>query len=161
MDTLFLAYLKKNKLEFDPTLLKTDNLGVIDTSPTSATDLEKSITLTGQNDYDALVVEVIGKEVKNNKHYSTISFLWLYDNTNSGKKSINIVSSTWNSKINNEGKKTTYAGTTKYGIYVNNYESNPNGSLTLKFYYRSSSTYSYNFDNDYIVKVYGIKLFDL
>ena len=59
------------------TLLATLSMGTISTSSTSATDTGKSISVSGINSYDALIVETSVDTKTNNRHACTTAFIWL------------------------------------------------------------------------------------
>ena len=102
------------------TLLKTTSLGSLSTSSTSASDTGKSMTVTGYNDYDVLVVDVSVDSTTNGRHTSTVSLVFLTGTSNVGTKNTYTVGSNkWNSKLSSSGTGSTRQSTTAYGIYVN------------------------------------------
>ena len=143
------------------TLLKTTSLGSLSTSSTSATDTGKTMTLTGYNDYDLLIVDVSVDSVTNGRHTSTVSTVWLAGTSNvNTKNTYNVGSNKWNSKVSSSGTASTRQGTTAYGIYANS--ATVSGStMTLAFYYRYNSNNTGTINGNYTARVYGVKLYDL
>lgn len=143
------------------TLLKTTSLGALQTSSTSAADTGKTMTVTGYNDYDALVVDVSVDTPTNGRHTSTVSFVLLTGSSNVNTKSTYTVGSNkWNSKLSSSGTGSTRQSTSAYGVYVN--AATVSGStMTLTFYYRYNSTNTGTINGSYTARVYGLKLYDL
>lgn len=143
------------------TLLKTSALGALSTSSTSATDTGKSMTVTGYNDYDVLVVDVSVDTPTNGRHTSTVSFVLLTGSSNVNTKSTYTVGSNkWNSRLSSSGTGSTRQSTSAYGVYVN--AATVSGStMTLTFYYRYNSTNTGTINGSYSARVYGLKLYDL
>ena len=143
------------------TLLKTTALGSLQTSSTSASDTGKTMTVTGYNDYDVLVVDVSVDTTTNGRHTSTCSLVFLTGTSNvTTKNTYTVGSNKWNSKLNSSGTASTRQSTTAYGIYV--YSASVSGStMTLSFYYRYNNNNTGTINGTYTARVYGIKLFDL
>jgi len=143
------------------TLLKTSALGSLSTSSTSATDTGKSMTVTGYNDYDVLVVDVSVDSITNNRHTSTVSMVYVTGTSNVNTKNTYAVGSNkWNSKVNSSGTGSTRQSSSAYGIYVN--AATVSGStMTLTFYYRYNSNNTGTINGTYTARVYGLKLYDL
>ena len=94
------------------TLLKTTSLGTLSTSSTSAADTGKTVTVTGYNDYDVLVVDVSVDSVTNGRHTSTVSFVLLTGTSNVGtKNTYTVASNKWNSKLSSSGTGSTRQST--------------------------------------------------
>lgn len=143
------------------TLLATLSMGTISTSSTSAADTGKSISVSGINSYDALLVETSVDTVTNNRHTATVGFIFLTASSAVGTKDGGTIATVkWNSKISSSGTTTTRAGTTAYGIYPNSC-SVSDGTATIPMYRRYNSTYTGTINGTYTARVYGIKLYDL
>ena len=143
------------------TLLKTTALGTLSTSSTSAADTGKTMTVTGYNDYDLLIVDVSVDSVVNGRHTSTVSLVLLTGTSNvSTKNTYTVGSNKWNSKRSSNGTASTRQSTTAYGVYVNA-ATVSNGTMTLTFYYRYNSNSTGTLNGTYTARVYGVKLHDL
>lgn len=143
------------------TLLKTTSLGTLSTSSTSATDTGKTMTVTGYNDYDVLVVDVSVDSVTNNRHTSTVSMVYLTGTSAvTTKNTYTVGSNKWNSKLSSSGTGTTRQSTSAYGIYVNS-ASVSSSTMTLAFYYRYNNNNTGTINGSYTARVYGLKLYDL
>lgn len=143
------------------TLLKTTSLGTLSTSSTSAQDTGKTMTVTGYNDYDLLVVDVSVDTTTNGRHTSTVSMIYLTGTSNvSTKNTYTVGSNKWNSKLGSTGTGSTRQATTAYGVYVNS-ASVSNSTMTLAFYYRYNSSSTGTLNGTYTARVYGVKLYDL
>lgn len=143
------------------TLLKTASLGTLSTSSTSAADTGKSMTVTGYNDYDLLVVDVSVDTPTNGRHTSTVSFILLTGTSSVGtKNTYTVAGNKWNSKLSSNGTGSTRQSTSAYGVYVN--AASVSGStMTLTFYYRYNSNSTGTLNGTYTARVYGVKLYDL
>ena len=143
------------------TLLKSTSLGTLSTTSTSATDTGKSMTVTGYNDYDVLVVDVSVDTATNNRHTSTVSQVILTGTSNvTTKNTYTVGSNKWNSKLSSSGTASTRQSTSAYGIYVN--AATVSGTtMTITFYYRYNSNNTGTINNSYTARVYGLKLIDL
>lgn len=143
------------------TLLKTTSLGTLSTSSTSAADTGKSLSVTGYNDYDLLIVDVSVDSTVNGRHTSTVSMILLTGTSNvSTKNTYTVVSNKWNSKLNSSGTGSTRQSTTAYGIYANS-ASVSNSTMTIPLYYRYNSNSTGTLNGTYTARVYGAKLYDL
>ena len=143
------------------TLLKTASLGTLSTSSTSAADTGKSMTVTGYNDYDLLVVDVSVDTPTNGRHTSTVSFILLTGTSSVGtKNTYTVAGNKWNSKLGSSGTGSTRQSTTAYGVYVNA-ASVSSSTMTLTFYYRYNSNSTGTLNGTYTARVYGVKLYDL
>lgn len=143
------------------TLLKTTSLGTLSTSSTSATDTGKTVTVTGYNDYDVLVVDVSVDSVTNGRHTSTVSMVYVTGTSNvSTKNTYAVGSNKWNSKVSSSGTASTRQSTSAYGIYA--YSASVSSStMTITFYYRYNSNNTGTINGTYTARVYGLKLYDL
>ena len=143
------------------TLLKTTSLGTLSTSATSATDTGKSMTVTGFEDYDVLVVDVSVDTNTNGRHTSTVSMVYLTGTSAvTTKNTYAVGSNKWNSKLGSTGTGSTRQSTSAYGIYVN--AATVSGStMTLTFYYRYNSNNTGTINGSYTARVYGLKLYEL
>lgn len=143
------------------TLLNTTSLGTISTSSTSATDTGKSLSVSGINSYDLLIVETSVNTVTNNRHTATVCLIFLTASSNvSTKNGAGLATMAWNSKISSSGVTTTRQGTTKYGIYANSCTVS-NGTATIPMYQRYNSTSTGTINGNYTARVYGVNLYDL
>ena len=143
------------------TLLKTTSLGTLSTSSTSATDTGKTMTVTGYNDYDVLVVDVSVDSVTNGRHTSTVSMVYLTGTSAvTTKNTYTVGGNKWNSKLSSSGTGSTRQSTSAYGIYVNA-ATVSSSTMTLTFYYRYNSNNTGTINGTYTARVYGLKLYDL
>lgn len=143
------------------TLLKSASLGTLSTTSTSATDTGKSMTVTGYNDYDVLVVDVSVDTATNGRHTSTVSFVILTGTSNvTTKNTYTVGSNKWNSKLSSSGTASTRQSTSAYGIYANS-ATVSGTTMTIPFYYRYNSNNTGTINGSYTARVYGLKLIDL
>ena len=143
------------------TLLKTTSLGTLSTSSTSAADTGKTMTVTGYNDYDVLVVDVSVDSVTNGRHTSTVSMVYLTGTSAvTTKNTYAVGGNKWNSKLSSSGTGSTRQSTSAYGIYVNA-ATVSSSTMTLTFYYRYNSNNTGTINGTYTARVYGLKLYDL
>lgn len=143
------------------TLLATSTLGTVNTSSTSAVNLSKSVTISGVNSYDALVVETSVNTVTNGRHSCTVAVIWLTASSDvATKNGATIASNKLNMKISSGGVTTTRQSTTAYGVFPNSCTIS-NGSATLAMYARYNSTQTGTINGIYTTRVYGLKLYDL
>ena len=143
------------------TLLATYNFGTFSGSSTSATDTGKSMTLTGYNDYDVLVVDTSVNTLTNGRHTSTVGMIYVTGTSNvSTKNTYAVGSNKWNSKLSSSGTGSTRNSTTAYGIYP--YAATVSGStMTITFYYRYNSSNTGTINGTYTTRVYGLKLYEM
>lgn len=143
------------------TLLTTYSMGTISTSSTTAADTGKSISVSGINSYDALLVETSVNTVTNNRHLVTIALIWLTASSAVGTKNgATIATAKMNMKISSSAVVTTRANATAYGIYPNSC-SISDGTATIPMYQRYNSTQTGTINGNYTARVYGFKLYDL
>ena len=143
------------------TLLKTTSLGTLSTSSTSAADTGKSLSVTGYNDYDMLLVDVSVDSAVNNRHTSTVSMILLTGTSSvDTKNTYTVVSNKWNSRLSSTGTGSTRQSTTAYGIYANS-ASVSNSTMTIPLYYRYNNNSTGTLNGTYTARVYGVKLYDL
>ena len=143
------------------TLLKTVSLGTMSTSGTSAADSGKSVTVSGINGYDALIVETSVDSITNNRHMATTRWVAIAGSSSAATANGAAVgNATWNAKISSSAIKTTRASTTAYGIYPNSctITTTSNGTATLPLYWRYNSTQTGTINGSYTTRVYGVKL---
>lgn len=141
-------------------LLATYDFGSFSGTATSATNTNKSMTVTGYNAYDMLLVDVSVNTLTNNRHTSTVSMIMLTGSNVSTKDTYAVASNKWNSKLTSAGVDSTRQSTTAYGIYAYSATVSSN-SMTIPFYYRSNGTYTGTINGTYTARVYGVKLIDL
>ena len=143
------------------TLLATLSMGTISTSSTQAANTNKSISVSGINSYDALVVETSVNTKTNSRHAATIGFIWLTASSAVGTKDAGtIATAKWNCKLSSTGTATTRSSTTAYGIYPYSVTIS-NGTATIPMYQRYNSTQTGTINGTYTARVYGLKLYDL
>lgn len=143
------------------TPLATLSMGTISTSSTQAANTNKSISVSGINSYDALVVETSVDTKTNNRHAATVGFIWLTASSAVGTKDAGtIATAKWNCKLSSTGTATTRASTTAYGIYPNSITIS-NGTASIPMYQRYNSTQTGTINGTYTARVYGLKLYDL
>ncbi len=143
------------------TLLSTTSLGTLSISSTTATDTGKSLSLTGYNDYDVLIVDVSVDTPVNGRHTSTVSMILLTGTSNvSTKNTYTVASNKWNSKLGSTGTGSTRQSTTAYGIYANS-ASVSSSTMTIPLYYRYNSNSTGTLNGTYTARIYGVKLYDL
>ena len=143
------------------TLLKTVSLGTMSTSGTQAADSGKSVSVTGINGYDALIVETVVDTITNNRHMGTTRWIVIAGSSNAGTANGAAVgNATWNAKISSSAVKTTRASTTAYGIYPNSctITTTSDGTATMPLYWRYNSTQTGTINGSYSTKIYGVKL---
>ena len=147
------------------TLLTTYSMGTISTSSTQAADTGKSVSVSGVNNYDLLIVETSVDSVTNNRHTATVGLIFLTASSTVGTKDgASVATVKWNSKISSNGTTTTRAGTTAYGIYPNSCSvatSNSVTTATIPMYRRYNSTSTGTINGTYTTRVYGVNLYDL
>ena len=143
------------------TLLKTTSLGSLQTSSTAASDTGKSMTVTGYNDYDVLIVDVSVDTPTNGRHTSTVSFVLLTGTSDvETKNTYTVATNKWNSKLSSNGTGSTRQSASGYGVYVNA-ASVSSSTMTLTFYQRYNSNSTGTLNGTYTARVYGVKLYDL
>lgn len=143
------------------TLLNTTSIGTVNTTSTQAASLNVSLSVSGINAYDLLIVESSVNSVTNNRHTATVAVIYLTASSSVGTKNGGtIATAKWNSKISNTGTTTTNVATTAYGIYPNSV-SISDGTATIPMYRRYNSTSTGTINGTYTARVYGVKLYDL
>lgn len=147
------------------TLLTTYSMGTISTSSTQAADTGKSVSVSGVNNYDLLIVETSVDTVTNNRHTATVGLIFLTaSSTVETKNGASVATVKWNSRISSSAVTTTRAGTTAYGIYPNSCSvatSNNVTTATISMYQRYNSTSTGTINGNYTTRVYGVNLYDL
>lgn len=147
------------------TLLSTSNLGAIATTSTTAYSLEKSMTVSGVQDYDLLLVEVGVSSKVSNRHVSTGRTIFITNATNVSTKNRAVVATaTWNEKLTSTNVAATNVSTTVYGIFPSGCTLSTTGTsttATLTMYARYNSTHTGTISGTYIAKVYGINVVNL
>ena len=147
------------------TLLATSATGSVNTSSTTATDLQKNVTVTGVQDYDLLVVEASVDTKTNGRHAATARLIWLTASTAIGTKDgTAIATATWNVKLASNGTATARSNTTPRGIYPYSCSlatSSGVTTATIVMYRCYNSTQTGTINGTYTTRVYGVKLYDL
>ena len=143
------------------TLLNTTSLGTISTTSTQAASLNISLSVTGVNNYDLLIVESSVNTVTNGRHTATIGLIFLTASSNvSTKNGATIATVKLNCRASSSGTTTTVAGTTAYGVYPNSCTVS-NGTATIPMYRRYNSSSTTTMNGTYTARVYGVNLYDL
>jgi hypothetical protein len=147
------------------TLIYTKSLGALSTTSTSAIDTGKTLTMaqtTGWQNYDLLIVDISVDSTTNNRHTSTVSFIFLTGTSDvSTKNTYAIGSNKWNSKLSSSGTASTRQSTTAYGVYIGGTPTVSSDTLVLAVYYRYNSNNTGTLNGTYTARVYGVKLYDL
>ena len=143
------------------TLLATKALGTISTSSTTAADTGQTISVSGINSYDLLVVETSVDTKTNGRHAATTALVWLTASSAIGTKNgATVASNKWNCKLSSSGTATSRQSTTAYGIYPNAVTIT-NGSASITIYQRYNSTQTGTINGSYTMRVYGVKIYDI
>ena len=151
------------------TLLHTESLGLIQYSSTTAGSLGKSITVSGVNDYDMLIVEVSADTRQLNSHLCTVSEIILdsnasgYNDYKDFEKTPDVLVCTLNYVIYANGtiaSSIRIAASGLCGVYAKT-ANITSGVATLDFYARYDAFYAETINNEYTARVYGVKLYDL
>lgn len=143
-----------------PTLLGTKSLGTISTSSTTAADIGQTMTVSGIDSYDLLIIETSVDTKTNGRHVGTTRLVWLTAGETIGTKNgTALATATWNAKLSSAGTATSRQSTTAYGIYPYSL-SISNGSVTITIYRRYNSTQTGTINGSYTMRVYGVKIYE-
>ncbi|MBO7449791.1 MAG: hypothetical protein J6U54_05420 [Clostridiales bacterium] len=143
------------------TLLNTTSIGTVSTTSTQAASLNISLSVSGVNNYDLLIVESSVNTVTNGRHTSTVRLIFLTAGSAIGTKNgATIATATWNTKASSAGATTSNVSTTAYGVYANSCTVS-NGTATIPMYRRYNSTSTGTMNGTYTARVYGVNLYDL
>lgn len=143
------------------TLLNTTSIGTVNTTSTQAASLNISLSVSGVNDYDLLIVESSVNTVTNGRHTCTVGLIFLTASSAVGTKNgATIATAKLNFKASSNGTTTTNASTTAYGVYPNSCTIS-NGTASIPMYRRYNSTSTGTMNGTYTARVYGVKLYDL
>ena len=144
------------------TLLNTTSIGTVSTTSTSATSLNVSLSVSGVNNYDLLIVESSVNTITNNRHTATMALIFLTGSSNASttKNGATIATAKLNSRISSSAVTTTSVSTTAYGIYPNSCTIS-SGTATIPMYRRYNSTATGTINGNYTARVYGVNLLDL
>ena len=150
-------------------LLKTESLGHIEYTSTSAGDLGISISVSGLTGFSLIIVLISRDDVPTglNRHFATASFLNLTSSTGQSPpfevETATVNAQKWNLLIGTNGNYIT--ASSAMGIYANSGSISNSGAsnatLTMPLYARYSSSGTRTIDGDYTARVYGVKLYDL
>ena len=146
------------------TLLKTESLGTISTTSTTATDISHNVAVAGIYGYDLLIVETSVDTQTNSRHTATINLVWLTASSNQATQdAATICSNRMNMKRSSSGVTSTRQSTTAYGIYPYSVTISTanSGTATFVMYRRYNSTQTGTINGSYTTRVYGVKLYDL
>lgn len=142
--------------------IATQSFGTMSVTNTSASDSGKTITVSGLEDYDVLIVEVSVDTKVNNRHAATVGLIWVTASTNlNTKDGTSILPAKNNFRMSSTGTPYSKYNTTSYGIYPYSCSAISNNSMTISFYQRYSSTGTGTINGAYTCRVYGISLYDL
>lgn len=143
------------------TLLNTTSIGSVSTTSTQAASLNVSLSVSGVNNYDLLIVESSVNTITNNRHTATVGLIFLTASSNANTKNgATVATAKLNTKISSSAVTTTNASTTAYGIYPNSC-SISDGTATIPMYRRYNSTSTGTINGTYTARVYGVNLIDL
>lgn len=136
------------------TLLKTEDLGTITSSSSSATDIGKTITVDNAYDYDLLIIISTSDSSATGAHLQTICPIGLqYNGALTPPYTIGTIGTNRNIKIATPQNKVAFS---TYGVYFTATNSKTTVTLTGKVKYSSGDTGTIN--GTYVAKVYGLKL---
>ena len=134
------------------------DLGTIQVTATSATDLSKTATVNGVYGYDVILVVIRRASKQGGYHWQTLTEINLTENSAEGTTSNQaVVTSKQNKRYTTGGATLTYCSTTAYGIYVNSV-SRSTSKLTLTLYGRYNANYTLTINGSYTLYAYGLKL---
>ena len=85
------------------TLIAEQALGTISTSSTTATNTGKTVTVSGVDSYDFLIVEISQTEVVNNRHMASVRAAVLTAQNGGAKTGIYLLSYPWNCRKRSDG----------------------------------------------------------
>lgn len=142
------------------TLLLTEEIGQLTSSSTTAASTGKTLSVSGINSYDLLIVESSVKSVTNNRHIATARIIALTASSDIATKNSATMSSAWNCKASSAGAVTSRFGSTAYGVYPESCTIS-NGNASMPMYVRYQSTTTGTINGSYTARVYGVKLYDL
>lgn len=147
------------------TLLKTQSLGHIQPSGTSAESTGQVIALDNYKNYDLLVLHISADSRKPNSHLCSLVMVLLYNNSftddyGNVKDDLLAVGHKLNYMTDDSNGVAAKAISSYYGIYPNSvYVTNDILYMPISVRYNATSTSE--IDNDYTARVYGINLYDL
>jgi len=143
------------------TMLTSSSLGTLSTTGTASASTGKSISVTGYNGYDVLIVDASVDTPTNGRHTSTVSMVYLTGTSNVNTKNTYAVGGNkWNSKLSSSGTGSTRQSTTAYGVYASS-ATVSNNTMSIPFYYRYNSNNTGTINGTYTARVYGLKLYEL
>ena len=147
------------------TLLKTESLGNINYTSTSAGSLSTTITVNNVETYDMLMIAISRDSKGNSKHYSTLTSVFLLASTDiSTKSTISAVAPKWNAIVSSDGSVRTVYTTSAYGVYISSPTLTTTGTekrANLPVYARYNSTNSGTIDGSYTAEIYGFNIYSL
>lgn len=143
------------------TLLNTTSIGTVSTTSTQAASLNISLSVSGINNYDLLIVESSVNTITNGRHTATVGLIFLTASSTIGTKNgATIATAKWNSKISSSAVRTSNVSTTAYGVYPNSCTVS-SGTATIPMYRRYNSTSTGTINGTYTARVYGVNLDEL
>lgn len=142
------------------TLLATLDMGTISTSSTTATNTNKSLSVSGVNAYDLLIVETSVNTRTNGRHLATVGLINLTASSDIGTKNGGTIATTkLQFRQSSSGTVTSAQSTTAYGIYPNSITIS-NGTASIPMYQRYNQTSTTTINGTYTARCYGVKLYD-
>ena len=140
------------------TLIAEQALGKLGTTA-GTIDTGKTVTVSGIDSYDLLIVEISQPEVADNRHMATARVAMLTAPNGGEKTSAVLVNYLFNCRRMSD-YYVTQRSTQTYGIYPNSVTLS-DGVVTFPIYMRYSIDYTSNIDGYYTARVYGVNLIDL
>lgn len=145
------------------TLLNTTSMGTISTTSTQGSNTGVTLSVSGIDAYDALlVVASVGTAVQG-RHVATAGFIFLNGTIEGGVSQTmstgTVATAKWNTYWTTNGKYSA-VHTTAYGIYPNSC-SISSGVASIPMYRKYNSSYTTTINGSYTARVYGLKLRDL
>ena len=145
------------------TLLATQSLGSQSITSTSSTNLNKSVSVTGYDPYDALVV-ITSRDSSistNGYHLATVRVIYLVASASlSTKTNTSLPNGAQNFKNVSSSTPGATASTSPYGIYPNSAPIS-NSTITIAMYGRYNNNNTGTINGNYTTRVYGVKYADL
>lgn len=141
------------------TLIAEQALGTISITSNTDTDTGETVTVSGVDSYDFLIVEISQSNDINNRHMATVRAAVLTAPNGGAKTDVLLLSYPWNCRKAINGYATR-AESIAYGVYP--YSANlSNGVVTFSIHKRYKSEYTGTVKGDYTARVYGVNLIDL
>lgn len=139
-------------------LLLTESLGHLETTSTSATATDKSLTVENINDYDMLIVMIYCNNQTEYAHKASVRPLLFRQQSDAGVAAVSGYAPVQNYRVADYPYKNT--DNNSYGVYPNNVTIS-DGVATVPIFMRYNGTYSGTINGDYTACVYGLNFHDL